>query len=149
MYIGRQKVLENAINNLNNDNQPWKVHIEENKIVAQWKWMDARFFSPNEITEEVKQYTFIVTLDEKGKWHELDSTMNTKKNINMSRGKLSYEKNGFVGKHTNKSITIGFGKNQQTSETGIVKFKLDTSIMKKSIREYLKENGWKKAGFFF
>ena len=34
--------------------------------------MDATFFSPNEITNEVKEYSYIVTLTDKGKWTEKD-----------------------------------------------------------------------------
>lgn len=60
--ITKQSILENIQTDLNQSNQPWEVTIQGDSIVATWKWMDATFFSPNDITNEIKEYKFIVTL---------------------------------------------------------------------------------------
>ena len=130
----KEEVLNNALIVLNKPDKPWEVTITNDSIVAKWKWMDATFFSPNEITNEVKEYSYIVTLTDKGKWTEKDITSEKEQNINVGEG---------------KSITIGFGKNNDSNESGIVKFKYDTSIIKNEIKNYLQECGYKKKGLFF
>lgn len=62
----KEEVLNNALIVLNKPDKPWEVTITNDSIVAKWKWMDATFFSPNEITNEVKEYSYIVTLTDKG-----------------------------------------------------------------------------------
>ena len=48
-----------------------------------------------------------------------------------------------------RHFTEGWGFWVERGEkVGIVESKLDTSIIKKSIRDYLKQCGWKKAGLF-
>ena len=105
--------------------------------------MDATFFSPNEITNEVKEYSYIVTLTDKGKWTEKDITSEKEQNINVGEGKLEFGSSNFSGYTAGKSITIGFGKNNDSNESGIVKFKYDTSIIKNEIKNYLQECGYK------
>ena len=147
MYKEREKVLQEAINALNKADNPWEVKVEGNSIVANWKWMDATFFSPTKVTNAVKEYTFIVELKDNGKWKETDKVNNTAKNISAN-GKIGASKEFFVGTTTQKSYTFGIGKNNETGETGAIGFKLDTSLIKKAVREYLTSCGWKKAGFF-
>ena len=85
-------------------------------------------------------------MKENGKWKELDRMAGTSGSLTAGGAKLSAS--GFVGKSSPKSIEIGFGKNRKSEESGVIGFKLDTSLMKKPIREYLRACGWKKAGFF-
>ena len=68
----------------------------------------------------------------------------------MHNGKLSFNKDiSFSkGKTYQKSISFGIGQDKKSGKVGIVESKLDTSIIKKSIRDYLKQCGWKKAGLF-
>jgi hypothetical protein len=68
----------------------------------------------------------------------------------MGGGKMSFgsSSGSFVGKTNTKSIQFGAGKNNQTGEAGIVGFKFNTTDVKKPVRDYLIENGWKKAGLF-
>ena len=68
----KEEVLNNALIVLNKPDKPWEVTIANDSIVVKWKWMDATFFAPNEITNEVKEYSYIVTLtvsDEDGNGH--------------------------------------------------------------------------------
>lgn len=148
MYLEKQKVLQDAENVLNKQDQPWSIVVEENSIIATWKWMDATFFSVDEISDEEKKYKFIVTLKDNGKWKETDQSQEKTANINMKDGKISFGTSSFVGSSMQKNITIGLGKNKETGETGIIKFKFDTKIMKEPIRQYLMDCGWKKAGLF-
>ena len=142
MFVEKQKLLKDAMVVLNNDNQPWKVIIEGDSIIAKWKWEDARFFSATGLTESVKNFTFKVTLDDNGKWHEMDIVDEKKTKIDLSSGKMSFENSFFNGKTSRKTITIGVGQNKETGEVGVVKSNFDTSIIKEPIRNYLKKCGW-------
>lgn len=150
MFTEKQTVLANAPGALNKPNQPWEVTIEGDSIVARWKWMDASFFAPHEVNDGIKQFTFTVTLDGKGKYKEIDKTENKSAGVKMSGGKLSLggSSSTFIGKTNQKSIQFGAGKNNQTGETGIVGFKFDTTAVKQPVRDYLTSCGWKKAGLF-
>jgi len=150
MFTEKQKVLADAPEALNKADQPWEVTVEGDSIIARWKWMDATFFSPTGISDETKQFTFIVTLNDNGKWKESDKIEQKSEGIKMSGGKLSFgsSSNSFFGKTNQKSVEFSFGKNKQTGETGAIGFKLDTSLVKNSVRDYLTACGWKKAGLF-
>lgn len=148
--LDKTKVLENAPNTLNKSDQPWEVTIEGNSIVGRWKWMDATFFEPTEVNDATKDFTFTVTLDDKGKWKEMDKTKEKTQNIKMNDGKLSFgsSSSAFKGKTTQKSFEFGMGKDNKTGDVGLVGFKFDTAMVKKPIRDYLTSCGWKKAGLF-
>ena len=150
MVTEKKQVLAEAPGALNKPDQPWEVSIEGDSIVARWKWMDATFFSPGEVKDETKAFTFTVTLGDKGKWKEIDHTENKSSGVKMSGGKLSFgsSSSSFVGKTNQKSISFGAGKNNQTGEVGIIGFKFDTTKVKQPIRDYLTKCGWKKAGLF-
>jgi len=150
MFTEKQKVLADAPAVLNQPDRPWEVSVQGDSIIARWKWMDATFFGPGQVTNEAKAYTFTVTLSDKGKWKENDKTQIKKTKARMGGGKLSFgaSSGSFSGKSTQKSFQFGAGKNNQTGEAGIVSFSFDTSKVKKPIREYLESCGWKKAGLF-
>ena len=124
--IEKEKVLSDAPKVLNSDNNPWEVAVEGDSIIG------------------------TVTLKDNGKWKEIDSTSSKTSSIRMHNGKLSFSKDiSFSkGKTYQKSISFGIGKDKKSGKVGIVESKLDTSIIKKSIRDYLKQCGWKKAGLF-
>ena len=144
----KQQVLWEAPGVLNRPEQPWAVTIEGDSIVARWRWMDAAFFAPHEATNQVRQYTFTVTLTDKKTWKELDTTENTSAGVKLNGGKLSFggSKNSFSGNQNRKSFQLGLGQDNQTGQAGLVSFKFDTTAVKQPIRDYLTARGWKKAG---
>ena len=148
--LDRTQVLSEAPQALNKEDQAWEVTVEGNSLVAVWKWMDATFFAVAEVDNNIKEFKYTVTLDDKGKYKELDATEQKKTTIGMKDGKLSFgtSSSSFKGKTTQKSISFGIGKDNQTGEVGIIKNKFDTSLVKKPIREYLEQCGWKKTGLF-
>jgi hypothetical protein len=150
MVMDKQLVISQAPEVLNRADQPWEVTVEGDSIIARWKWMDATFFSPAEVNNQVKEYTFTVTLGNKGKWKEIDKTEQKSSGVSMSGGKLSLgsSSNTFKGNTNRKSISFGTGKNNETGEVGLITFKFDTSVVKNPIRSYLESCGWKKAGLF-
>jgi len=109
--------------------------------------MDATFFSAREVSDETRQYTFTVTLTNKGTWKELDKTQNKSTGVKMSGGKMSFgsSSSSFSGKTSQKSFQFGAGKNNQTGEAGLVSFKFSTAAVKQPIRDYLTACGWRKA----
>lgn len=101
---------------------------EGDSIVARWKRMDA----PNEVNNEIKQFTFTVTLTDKGTWKELDKRFDQ-----------------HVHRQDQPEIHfIGLRQNNQTGEVGVVSFKFNTTSVKQPIRDYLGNCGWKKAALF-
>ena len=146
MFASKQQVLAEIATVLNHDGRPWVLTIENDRVVCRWKWQDVRFFSPTSITDKERAYTFMVTLKENGKWTEFDST--EEKSMQVGAGGFSANKSFFQGSTTQKSLEIGIGKNKQTGEIGVIKSNFDTTLIKNPIREYLKQNGWKKAGLF-
>jgi len=150
MATEKNSMLYHAANMLNRPDIPWVVTVEGDSIVARWKWMDAVFFAPHEITEEVRSYTFTVTLIGEGKFKEHDSTEDTSKGISMSGGTIGVgaSSNKFSGKKSQKSFQMGIGKDNESGKFGIISFKYDTTQVKNQIRSYMEANGWKKAGLF-
>ena len=148
--LDREQVLEGAVAALNKVDQPWEVTIEGYSIVARWKWMDATFFSPADVNNQTKNFTFTVTLDENGYWKEMDEVRENEKSAGMSGGKLGLGTSfsSFKGKTTRKSWQFGLGKDNETGKVGLIGFKFDTTLVKQPIREYLTACGWNKAGFF-
>ena len=148
--VDKQKVLADAPAALNRPDRPWSVTVQGDSIIAQWKWMDAAFFGSGAVSDEQREYAFIVTLMDNGKWHETDKTAGESSGMSFDGGSLhmGMSSQRFFGKKVEKTITFGFGKNKQTEETGVIGFNFDTSAVKKPIREYLESCGWKKPGLF-
>jgi len=148
--VEKQQVLNEAPAALNKPEQPWQVTVEGDTIVARWKWMDAAFFAPHEVNNETRDYSFTVTLTDKGKWKEVDKTVQKSSGISMNGGniKIGGSSQKFIGKTSQKSISFGTGINKQTGQAGIVVSKFDTSLVKNAVRAYLTNCGWKKAGLF-
>jgi len=150
MTTDKQSMLAYAAEMLNRPDIPWVVSVEGDSIIARWKWMDTTFFSAQEVNDDVREYSFTVTLDDKGKWHELDRTEEKTKDIGMEGGKLhlggSTQK--FAGKMNQKSFSVSIGRNNDTGNIGVNVFKFDTTQVKDEIRGWLEANGWKKAGLF-
>ena len=142
-----QAVLANAPGALNHPGRPWAVTVEGASIVARWRWMDATFFAPHEVTDETRSFTFTVTLSENGKWKELDVTEKKSSGIKMSGGSIGFGSSSstFKGKTNQKSFSLGVGKNNQTGQTGLIGFKFDTTSVKQPIRDYLTSQGWRKG----
>ena len=148
--LDKNQVLTGAPAALNKEDQPWEVTVEGNSIVARWCWMNATFFAVAEVDNKVKDYKFTVTLDDKGKYKELDNSKEKQSTVGMKNGKLSFgsSSNSFSGHKNQKSFSLGVGKDNQSGEVGIIKNVFDTDLVKKPIRAYLEQCGWKKAGLF-
>ena len=146
----KQQILAEAENALNRPDQPWQVTVEGDSIVARWKWMDAVFFAPHEINEELKTYTFTVKLGDNGKYKTLDAKDDKSKGITMNGGTIGFgmSSSSFKGKASQKNVEYGIGLDNQTGSAGLVGFKYSTSLVKNSVCGYLESVGWKKAGLF-
>ena len=146
----KQYTLQAAPAALNQTDRPWEVTVEGDSIVARWKWMDATFFSPHEVTNETQNYTFTVILSDKGTWREVDKSEEKKSGVKASGGTVGFGSSSstFIGNQSKKSFSFGVGQNNQTGEAGLIGFKFDTNSVKAPIREFLASYGWKKSGMF-
>ncbi|MDL2218279.1 hypothetical protein LJC27_06435 [Christensenellaceae bacterium OttesenSCG-928-M15] len=135
MFTDKSKVLADAPTALNKPEQPWEVKIEGDSIIANWKWQDAAFAA----TRATKDFTFTLTLNDKGKWKERELLGET------SRQGRSMT----LGKTSQKSIEFSIGKKKDGEKVGINEISsMDTGTIKRAIRDYLTSCGWKKAGLF-
>ena len=139
MLTDKQKVLDDASEALNNPDQPWEVTVEGDSIIARWKWQDERFFVLGSATTEVRDYTYKVTLDNKGKFKDVE------KLVREVSGGGSFKSKTTIGKTWNWSTPSEFKRNNQTGQT----VELNTSSLKQSIKAYLESCGWKYDGMLF
>lgn len=142
-----QQVLQGALE-LNGDDKKYVVTVEGNSIITTVKWMDAVFFAPGSVTDEVKEFKFIATLNNNNTWYEIDESKSVKKSVGMGGFNISYS--GFKGKEFSFDRTIGVGKSRQENFAGIIDVKFNSQEYKKPVSDYLASCGYKKAnkGFF-
>lgn len=143
--MSKEQVLAGVLA-LNNANEPWEIRVENDSIIATWKWMDARFFDINQLSDATKSYKFIVTLLDNGKWKEQD--YKEEKDASLGRNGLHFGTSISQGHMVEKTITWGLGQDKQSGNIGVLSYQLDTSKIKAPIRAYLERCGWKKKGFF-
>ena len=116
--------------------------IDEKFIVARWKWMDATYFGGISITNEIKEFATYIKLDSDGtyRWFDTENAIYSK----FSPTEISAGGSSFYGKSWRYNKTIVLGKDNDTNNTGIVKFSLNTKTIHKPIEEWLKNNNYKK-----
>lgn len=139
----------NMVPKLNQENLPFYYYCDPQNasIIGIWKWQDGRFFNLNGVSDEVKMYKFIVTLDPKGKWHERSNEIKSQSSINLKDHKISVGSECFSGVSSGKQLEFGFGKDRLTGQTGAIGFSSDTNFIKKPLRDLLKYCGYRKALF--
>jgi len=142
-----QEVLQGALA-LNGDDKKYSVTVEGDKIITTVKWMDAVFFAPDSVTDEVRQFKFIAKLNDNNTWLEIDESKSVKKSAGM--GGLSMNYSSFKGKEISFNKTIGIGKNREDGSVGVIKIEFNSEEYKKPVSEYLASCGYKKTnkGFF-
>ena len=139
MFTDKQKVLADAAEALNKPDQPWEVNVEGDSIVARWKWNDERYFVLGSVTNEVRDYTYKVKLDNNGKFKDVE------KLVREISGGGSYRSKTTIGKTWNWTTPSEFKRNNQTGQTA----ELNASSLKQSIKGYLESCGWKYDGMLF
>ena len=142
-----QEVLQGALA-LNGDDKKYVVAVEGNKIITTIKWMDAVFFAPGSVTDEVKEFKFIAKLNDNNTWIEMDETKSVKKLAGVGGFSMNYS--SFKGKEISFNKTIGVGKNREDGTVGVIKIDFNSEEYKKPVSDYLASCGYKKTnkGFF-
>lgn len=141
MKLTKAQLLEAALA-LNGDDKSYQITVEDDKIITRVKWMDAMFFSPDAITEEMKTFTYTVKVNDNGTYTEVDKTVS--KSTSAKSGGFGYQKSVFVGKQITVDKTIGLGKNKQTGQTGVIGITFNSEEYKNPVRTLLKNSGYKK-----
>ena len=137
----------NGVAALNRADLPFFYTVEGSSIVGRWKWQDQTLFAPAAVTQEVREFAFIVDLNEDGTYKERTREAST--TLQAGAGGVGYEKKAFAGNSSKKSFSISIGKDNRTGEAGIVTAKLDTDLIKRPLRDYLANLGWKPKGGLF
>ena len=137
-----QEVLKGALA-LNGEGKKYSVAVEDDKIITTVKWMDAVFFAPDSVTDEVRQFKFIAKLNDNNTWLEIDESKSVKKSAGM--GGLSMNYSSFKGKEISFNKTIGIGKNREDGSVGIIKIEFNSEEYKKPVSEYHASCGYKKT----
>lgn len=142
-----QEVLQGALA-LNGDDKKYIVAVEGNQIITTIKWMDAVFFAPGSVTDEVKEFKFVAKLNDNNTWIEIDETKSVKKSAGIGGFSMNYS--SFKGKEISFNKTIGVGKNREDGTVGVIKIGFNSEEYKKPVSDYLASCGYKKTnkGFF-
>lgn len=133
-----QEVLQGALA-LNGDDKKYSVTVEGDKIITTVKWMDAVFFAPDSVTDEVRQFKFIAKINDNNTWLEIDEPKAVKKSAGI--GGLSMNYSSFRGKEISFNKTIGIGKNREDGSVGVIKIEFNSEEYKKPVSEYLASCG--------
>ena len=127
---------------LNDDSKNYVVTVEDDRIITQVKWMDATFFSPTQITNEMRDFKYVVQLHNNGKYSEIDESVATTTSVSGSGFNKKFS--AFKGKSITFNKTIGVGHDNNTGETGIISNTFYSEDYKKPVREFLKQCGYKR-----
>ncbi len=137
----KDEILAKALG-LNNPDNRYHITVEDDKIITRVKWMDATFFDPSSVSDEVKNFEYVVKIHNNGKYSELDKSVETV--ARTSGGKFNWNKEIFVGKQITFDRTIGIGKDRKDDSVGIVDNGFYSEEYKQPVRTLLKEAGYKK-----
>ena len=141
MKVAKEQVLQAALA-LNGEDKKYQITVEGDTIITKVKWMDATFFAPGSVTDEMREFEYVVQIGKNGKYTELDKSVSSTVSVNKSGA--SYQKKMFYGKEISFNKTIGLGKDKQTGETGLITNQFYSEEYKQPVREMLKSFGYKK-----
>ncbi len=148
--VEKQVILQNIANDLNSPDNPWQIVVEGDQIIATWKWMDATFFSLSGVSNEFKEFKFIVTLLDDYRWKE--NCYSTEKSSGFGKNGMKFGTSFGSGSMSSTSHSFGgFGIDRTGNNNngfGMVTTSFSTGRIKQPIRDYLTRCGWKKKGFF-
>lgn len=140
----KEELLKEAYEELNKDEYPFKVTIENDSIIATWKWKDGNYFDIGKVTKELQEFKYTVKLLDNETYIENDSSYSNVENVNFLNQTASSSSEGFSGKQYRKHVEFTFGKDKETGKIGIQKYSFNTDEIHKPIREFLEKNGYKK-----
>lgn len=140
MKYTKQQLFEAALA-LNGEDKKYVITVEGDKIITRVKWMDATLFSPTSISNEMREFEYIVKVNDNGTYTEIAKTISS--GTSLSTGGFSLNKRGMIGGNT-YTKTIAFGRNNQTGELGIISTSFSSKEYKSPIKELMKSSGYKK-----
>lgn len=145
--MNKQEVLQGALS-LNGNDKKYSISIEGDCIITTVKWMNAIFFAPDSVTDEVKEFKFIAKVNDDNTWMEIDESKSIKKSAGLGGFNMNYS--SFKGKEISFNKTIGIGKNREDGSVGVIKIEFNSQEYKKPVSDYLASCGYKKTnkGFF-
>lgn len=140
MRLNKEEVLQKALE-LNGEDRNYEITVEGDKIITRVKWMDATFLSQGVVTDEVRDFEYIVKVYDSGKYEELDKSV--ERETSVRGGLFNYNKKIFVGKQITFDKTIGVGRNGE-EDFGIIDSTFNSEEYKRPVRQLLEECGYKK-----
>lgn len=139
-----------AVRSLNSPDVPIVYAVEGDKIVARWDVVKAQTLYPNELKTIDQKYSVTVTLDEaKGTYTSKDHE--TKMNVSVTPGKISFGSSTFAGKKSGKEFHLQLGGISKTPDgiTPALVWSFDSARIKEPLFAFLEQHGWtKKRGLF-
>ena len=140
--MNKEEVLKGALA-LNGNDKNYTISLDGDRIIMQVKWMDAVHFAPDAVTDEMRSFSFSVTLGQDGTYTELDQAQ--KRSAEFTAGGLSGSYSSFKGTQISFNKTISFSKDRSSGETGVNAYTFSSEEFKKPLRDYLAQCGWTKA----
>jgi hypothetical protein len=129
-----KETLKQQILQLNSPDYPFEYAVNGDSITGYWNWTDGKWFMPGTVTEEQKEYSFTVNLLDNKTYSEYEKHAEGFKEEQTKSLQGIMSKIGIENEEDKKVATRGFaGQN--------------TNDIKGPLRDFLKRNGWSKAGF--
>ncbi|MBQ4528360.1 MAG: hypothetical protein II998_09840 [Clostridia bacterium] len=137
----RNDVLNGALM-LNGADKNYTVSVENDTIITEVKWMDATFFAPGSVTDEIRNFKYIVRLHNGNKWSEIDEKRESSTSLNAKGINKHYS---YTKGHTiTFNRTVGIGQDRNNNVNGVVDVRFNSEDYKRPVREYLMRCGYKK-----
>ncbi len=140
----KEELLKKAFEELNKAEYPFEVAIENDSIVATWKWKDGTYFDIGSVTKELQEFRYTVKILDNKTYIDNDSSLSNVQNVNYLNQTASLSSEGFSGKQYRKHVEFTFGKDKETGKVGLQKYSFSTDEIHKPIRAFLERNGYKK-----
>lgn len=135
MKAQKQQILQAALA-LNGVDKKYVISVEGDKIITRVNWMNANFFSPGAVTNEMRMFEYAVKINDNGTYSEITGSACSTATVNA--GGASYRGGAFVGNQVSYNRTVGFGPN------GPINISFNSEEYKAPVRSLLESYGCKK-----
>jgi len=144
-YVQKHIVLAEAPDALNRPDQPWEVSVEGDSIVARWKWEDPDWFKTQEVTADIRAFSYSVTLSDRGSWTDDSADRDRKPRFYKDgvRKNLRPALRELTAVTAERGVSTGPDDEVRTEPLAPADPEFDVAAIQKAIRSYLLSCGYR------
>lgn len=132
----KQAVLVEAAALFNNEDYPFSVEMDGDRLFCIVDWKNATFLGLGSISKEVATYRYIVKLEDDGTFHGYDMDIDTMAKANL-KGHVRVSGNAFAGHEIRFHKEIGVD-----AENGVQMYGFNTEKIHKPVKEFFEKKGF-------